>query len=150
MFQLLQMFNMRIAAVSNKIHPINRIYFFTGLVLLTGFLILISMLDINKEAELFIYSWAIVGLQIGMLSILLALSNLCGLLKKVVSEKLKIWKLIISGITVGMLFIIISSLVIEFLYNSNILEPLVYKNTFMVITLFGPVFLLWPFMKEKR
>ena len=141
---------MKTVAVNNKNYLINRIYFFTGLVLLTSFPILISMLDFNEKTELFICSWAIVGAQAGMLLILLALSDLFGLLKGVTSNKLKIWELIIPGVAIGILSIVISSLIIEFVYGSYFLEPLIYNNKFMIITLIGPIFLLRPFMQERR
>ncbi len=127
-----------------------RIYFFTGLVILTLFSILISMLDLSKDSELFICTISLVGLQIGFILILLAISSLFGLLNNMVSDQLKLIKLIIPGIVIGMLLIVITSLLIDFLYGSNLVEPLIYRNAFMCVTLICPVFLLWPIIKGGR
>jgi cytochrome b561 len=109
-----------------------RILFFLGLVVVTIFLILMTIVDISSTEYLSIAKWAMLGFLTGCVFILMAIGHYFNLTDKLIrTEKEAIKKhtyLIGSAIVITMCCLVLAGLAISTMFGDNTFRALMIEN----------------------
>ena len=121
-----------------------RIYFFTGLVLVVGLSIVLSILNGAPQDYTGASRWVFSGILASAVPIILSVSNVIGLptgMFKGHSGRSKFISVLSNGVILSMLTLAVASIIIIFLFGDATLEDYIIKNMSIGVILF-PVSIL--------